>query len=177
LILFGVVGSVCMLYYIRPDVSLSLEHQSVPVKQRVLHMVKRTSLELVLTEDDVNNVIKESLSRNPQRSKDVEVQGAQFHLSGNLLVADYNLLWKQRVSTALHVTYRLAWSDPDITGTVSDVKLKDISLPASLVENISVPIGKELPKPLKIKDVEFGDKQMKIIFRKPSLMDLRDLIG
>jgi hypothetical protein len=177
LILFGVVGSVAILYYIRPDVTLTLEHQPVPVNQRVLDMVRRTSLELVLTEEDVNNILKESLARNPQRSKDVEVRGAQFRLSGNLLVADYHLKFKQRVSTALHVTYRLAWNDPDITATVTDVKLKDISLPAYMVEDLSLPIGKQLPKPLKIKDVQFGDKKLKILFQRPSLKELRDLIG
>ncbi|TJY40781.1 hypothetical protein E5161_16695 [Cohnella pontilimi] len=176
LLFFCVAGAVGTLYYIRPDIGLNLEHRPVPVKQRVLSMVERRSLELVLTEEDINNVIKESLSRNPRRSKDIEVQGAQFSLSGNILTADYSLKWKQRVTAALRVTYLLSWNDPDIIGTVTDVRVKDISLPTSLAENIALPIGEQLPKPLKIKNVAFGDHEVKIAFQKPTLEDLRQLI-
>jgi hypothetical protein len=177
LIFLAVVGGVAGMYYIRPDPTLTLNHESVPVKQKALDMVKRMSFEMVLTEEDVNNVLKQSLAQNPHRSKDVEVRGAHFTLAGDRLISDFNLLWKNRIPAGLQVTYRLAWHAPNLTATVESVKLKDFSLPNDSVENLTLPVGQELPKPLKIKDVEFGEGELKIVLQKPSLSDLKDLIG
>ncbi|MBW5445466.1 hypothetical protein GE107_05245 [Cohnella sp. CFH 77786] len=165
------------LYYIRPDPMLSLDYESVPLKDKALDMVKRRSLVLVLSEDDVNNVLKRSLADNPRRYPDVEVRGARFALSGDRLVSDLSLMWKDRIPTSMQVTYRLGWQAPNLTATVESVKIKDIRLPEDTVDNLTLPLGEELPKPLKIKKVTFGDGEIRFEFRKPSLSDLKELAG
>lgn len=174
--LAGAAG-VGALYYIRPDPELTLANEPVPVKQRALDMVKRLSVEMILNEEDVNNALKKSLADNPQRGKDVVVQGANFDLQDDLLVADLSLLWRDRIPTAMQVTYRLAWKSPNLVATVEQVKVKDITLPSDTVGNLSFPIGQELPKPLKIRDLKFDGDEIRLQFQKPSIADLKELIG
>lgn len=175
--LLAAAAGVGGLYYVRPDPTLTLDYDEVPVKERALDMAKRMSFELALSEADVSNVLKRSLALNPRQNKDVEVRGAHFALKGERLVADLNLLWKDRVPVGMQVTYLLSWKDPYLSATVEKVNVKAIGLPADMVENMSVPIGQELPKPLKINSVAFGEGEMVITLKKPNLSDLKDLIG
>lgn len=177
LLILVVAGGVGALYYVRPDPTLSLDYKNVDMNKKALDMVKRMSFKMVLTDEDVNNVLIKSLAKNPYRNKDVLVQGARFTLEGDRLVSDLSLLWKDRIPAGLKVTYRLSWNAPNLTATVESVRLKDIDLPNDTVDDLSLPIGQELPKPLKIKDVTFGQGEMTVELQKPSLSDLNDLIG
>jgi hypothetical protein len=177
LIFLAVAAGIAGVYYIRPDATLTLQHEKVDLKKKTLDMAKRMSFEIKVSEADVNNVLKKSLAQNPQRSKDVLVQGARFTLEGDRLIADLSLLWKNRVPAGLQVIYRLTWSNPNVIAKVEQVKLKDITLSPGTVEDLVLPIAQDLPKPLKIENVAFGNNELIIKLKKPSMMDLAELLG
>ena len=176
LIIVVVIAALAGLWYIRPTESLDLNARKVPIKERALDMVKRTSLEMIVTEADVNNLLKAKLAEDPIVQKDVEVTGAKFTVLGDLLVADLNVLWKDLVPSSLRIVYRLNWENPNIVATVEEARVKGISLPKSSVAGFVVPLGDELPKPLKVEKVEWGLGELKVKLKKPSLGDLRELL-
>lgn len=163
----GVYG----LYYIRPDPTLTLDYEPLSLKDKALDMAKRLSPELVLTEEDVNNLLKQALAEHPKQSPDVEVLGARFTLEGNRLQADLRLLWKGRVTAGMQVDYLLGWSEPNLTADVESVKLKGIKLSSGLTQDLAVPIGEELPPLIRIRNIEFGEREIRI------RLDLPDLSG
>ncbi|WP_027086033.1 hypothetical protein [Cohnella panacarvi] len=176
LLIVAVIAALAGLFYIRPTEPLDLNARTVPIKERALDMVKRTSLELIVTEADVNNLLKAKLAEDPIVRQDIEVTGAKFTVLGDLLVADLNVLWKDLVPSTLRIVYRLSWDNPNIVATVEEARIKGISLPNSAVAGFVVPLGDELPKPLKVERVEWGVGDLKVKLKKPSLMDLKALL-
>lgn len=170
----AVVGA---LYYIKPEQKLDLSYEKVALKDLAFDMARRQSTELILSGEDLNNLAKKSLANNPQVEKDILVTGANFSLVGDILLADLNVVWKNKVSAGLHITYRLRWEDPNVVATVEKAKLKGVSLPISAFSDRIIPVGQELPKLLKIKDMVWIGGEVKVHFEKPTLEDLRELLG
>lgn len=177
LLLLAVIGGVGALYYIKPDQTLDLAHSNVPLKDRALDMLRRMSPELIVTEADVNNLMKASLAENPQVQDDLRVTGAHFTLEGQRLIADLNVLWKEKVPAGMRITYLLSWENPEVVASVEEAKVKGISLPLSYISGFTIPLGDELPKPLKIKELKWGGGEIRVSFQKPTLQDLQALIG
>lgn len=171
-----VIAGTGALYYIKPEQKLDLSYRNVTWKELALDMVSRQSTELVLTGDDLNNLAKKSLADNPLVEKDIVVTGADFNLEGALLIANLNMVWKNRVSAGLQVTYSLRWENPNVIATVVKAQVKGLSLPTSAFSDRVIPVGKELPKVLKIKNLVWGGNEVKVQFKKPSIKDLQEII-
>lgn len=172
-----VIAGVGALYYIKPEQKLDLSYEKVSLKEHAFDMARRQSTELILTEADLNNLAKKSLADNPQVEKDVVVTGADFKLEGELLAANLNIVWKDRVSAGLQVTYRLQWDNPNVVLTVVEAKMRGIKLPKSVFSDRIIPIGQELPELLKIKDMVVGNGEVTVLFQRPTLKELRELLG
>jgi hypothetical protein len=176
LVFLAVIAGVAALFYIKPDQNLDLAYEKVSLKERAIDMARRVSPELILTSEDLNNLSKKSLADNPQVEEDVRVTGANFTLEGELLIADLNVIWKKQISAGLQITYHLRWDSPNVIATVEKARMKGITLPASMFSDRVIPIGQDLPKLLKIKDLVWGDGEVKVLFQKPTLKDLQQLI-
>jgi hypothetical protein len=71
----------------------------------------------------------------------------------------------------------LEWKEPNLVAIAEEAKVKAIVLPKSLFDDFLIPIGNELPKPLKVQSVRVSEDQMTIRLQKPRLRDLRELFG
>ncbi|MCC3374769.1 hypothetical protein [Cohnella sp. REN36] len=177
LIILAGAGGALAYWYVAPDRKLDLSYSEIPLEERGLEMLRRLSTELALTEDDVNNLAKATIADHPQYSKDVEITGAEFRLSGDdRLVADLNIRYKDKVPMGLTLTYRLSWNNPNLTATVEKAQLKDVSLPADRFDDVVIPLGAQLPKLVKVKDVRVQGGEVVVSFQKPSLKDLQELL-
>jgi len=176
LVLIVAAAGVGALYYIKPEQNLDLAYEEVPFKQRALEMARSLSFEMTLSSEDLNQLAKKSIASNPQVEKDIRVTGASFTTDHDLLIADLNIIWKDRVSAELQVTYHLNWESPNVVATVLEARMKGIPLPDTLFSERIIPIGDELPKWLKIENLIWGDGEVKVQFQKPSLEDLQKLL-
>lgn len=177
LLVLGCIAVIGSLYYIKPDQELDLSYNRVPIDERAVDMVSRMSVAMILGEEDVNNLLKASLSKNPEVQKDVKVTGARFSVDGDLLISHLNVLWKDQVHAGLQLTYRLKWENPNVVATIVDAQMKAIPLPTAAFSDMVIPLGDQLPELLKIKDIEWGGKEIKMLFEKPDLQDIQDLLG
>ncbi|CAM3751282.1 hypothetical protein COLU111180_06660 [Cohnella lubricantis] len=164
-------------WYVSPPQQLGLDYEEVPLRSRALDMARRMSPELVLTEADVNNLGRQQVAAHRNYQPDVELTGARFRLEGGKLVADVTAKWKDRVPVGLQLTYRLRWASPNLIAQVEEAKLKNVGLPAEAFDDIVIPLGNELPEPLHVNDIRIESDQLVVEFRKPSLQDLRSLLG
>lgn len=177
ILIFIGAGAVGIIYYIRPDPTLSLAYTPVSFKEKALEMVKRLELEVELTEEDINGLLKQALAQNTRQFPDLEVLGAQFALNGDRLGADLRLLWKDQVPAGLQVTYRLTWEPPYLKAEAESVNVKALALPAEIAPDLLIPIEEELPSLLRIDSIEFGERSIRIKLRQPDLADLKNGIG
>lgn len=175
-IIVVIVATVAGLYYIKPSEPLDLTYGKVPIRERAIDMVKRMSLNMIVTESDVNSLLKSELAKDPFVQREVEVKGAKFTLIGDLLIADLNVLWKDLVPSGMRIVYRLSWESPNVVATVEEARIKSISLPTSLVSGFVIPLGDELPKPLKVESIDWGIGELTVKLKKPSLSDLAELL-
>lgn len=174
LLLVIAVGSA--IWYAKPSEKLDLRYSEVPLADRALGMLKNLTTRLALSEADLNNIAKAYIAANPQYAPDVVVTGARFDLQGERVAARYNLKWKHRIAFDVVVDYRLQWRDPNLLAIVDEATWKGHALPNGYFDDIVIPIGQSLPKPLHIKAATLSGDQLLIEMKKPALSDLRDLL-
>ncbi|RIX60257.1 hypothetical protein D3P08_01390 [Paenibacillus nanensis] len=151
-----------LLRYIAPDQQLNLNYSPIDVKQKALDMVKELKPELVLTEEDVNNLIKKHL--DPIIKEDVRVEGAKFHLVEDRMIADLNVTYRQKIPAQIRAEYGLKWEDHQLILEPKDLSLKSIRLPSDILEKVSIPIDLPADEVISIKDVKFETGQIRVKF-------------
>ncbi|TYP79554.1 hypothetical protein [Paenibacillus methanolicus] len=161
--------------YAAPREELDLSYQPVPLMERAVEMLRRQSLELVLTEDDLNHLAKRSLSLHPNVRPNVQVTGAAFELKGDRMIADVNAKLLGFWTVGLQAVYTFRWEAPNLIGTPIEMKAGDIALPKERIGELVIPIGEELPI-IKLDEVYLKDGQIHVRIHKPSLSDLKRLL-
>jgi len=184
LILLLAGGIWWLLSYIAPQQQLDLNYEPIDVKSKLMDMVKRMRPELVLTEADVNNLIKMALASADGRASgmpagdagasaplpealagDIRITGASFELQGELLLAHINIMYKERIPAELQATYTLLWDSPTIILEPQSLAMKGISLPASMLDYVEIPLDLPSQDVLSVRDVRFEDRQIRILFK------------
>ncbi|WP_274650735.1 hypothetical protein [Paenibacillus humicola] len=166
------LGGYGAMRYAAPRQPLDLNYKHVPIGDLAFGMVRRLSLDLILTEADVNNIGKEALAGKRDYSPGVRIDGARFRLSGGRLIADVNVTVKNRIPVGLTVTYKLDWRDPDLIAEAEKANVRNISLPVHHFRDIVIPLGNKVPKPLRIESVTAGEGELTVRLMRPSLKDL-----
>lgn len=174
LFLLLLVGGVWwLLSYIAPDEQLDLAYEPFDVKQQVFSMVKKMKPELVLTESNINNLIKMSLKSKlssggqspPEIGKDVQLEGAYFELEQDKLIARMNVRYKDRIPAAFDAVYTLEWQEPNIVLVPQSLSLKKFDLPISMLETITIPLDFPRQDVVTVQDVQFLVDQIIIKFK------------
>lgn len=150
------------LSYIAPDKPLDLNYNPIDVRQKAVDMVKRLKPELVLSEEEVNDLIKKNIDRDV--AENVRLDGAQFRLKGDRLVADLNITYRDRIPAQIQAEYRLEWQNPNLALRPQSLKMKGIELPLSMLETIVVPLDLPTGDMVSVDDVKFEEKQVKVLF-------------
>lgn len=127
-----------LLAYAAPSKELTMDYTPIKLEDKLLEMMSNLNTELVLTEADVNALIKSHM--NKQINEQITIQGADFKLQDNRLYAELNVLLNNRFAAEMHASYAISWNDPQLTLQPIELKLKDIKLPTSWLEEISFPL-------------------------------------
>ncbi|MEK3883427.1 hypothetical protein [Paenibacillus sp. PL2-23] len=152
-----------LLAYIAPDEQLDLNYDSVDIRGKALEMAKSLKLELVLTEQDINNLIKKRLERDI--ADHVVLDGARFELQGDRLIAHLNVTYMELVSAQMKVEYRLEWQEPSLALRPQGLFVKGFELPDHSLETIIVPLDLPTGEIVSVKEVQFEDGQVRVLFR------------
>lgn len=127
-----------LLTYIAPSKELTMDYKPVQLEEKLLTMVQNLNTELVLTEADVNALIKMNMDTKPHQR--LLIEGAHFSLLDNKLHAELNVLVNDAVRAQLHASYGISWNEPELKLKPIELKLKNIKLPTSWLEEISFPL-------------------------------------
>jgi hypothetical protein len=162
LLLLAAGGAWWLLSYIAPDEELDLSYQNINIREKATDMIKQLKPELILTEADVNNLIKKNL--DPNVSEHVVVEGALFDLEGDRLIANMNVKYRDRVPMAIRAEYRLEWQDPNLALRPQSLSIKGIDLPLDMLETIIVDLDLPTGDLVKVKEVRFEGNTVRVEF-------------
>ena len=152
-----------LLSYIAPDERLDLNYNPIDIKQKALDMVTQLNAELVLTEQDVNALIKKHLKRDI--AENVRLDGAKISLNGDRLIADLNVTYMERIPAQVKAEYQLEWQVPNLVLRPQLLSVKGIGLPLGLLETITVPLDLPAGDVVEVKDVQFESDRIKVLFK------------
>jgi hypothetical protein len=150
---------------VKPDQSLDLNYKEVSVVEKTLDIVKNRKLEVQLTEQDLNNLVKKQLSQHAVMPNNVTITGAQFKLDGNRVEADVNLLWDNKVAAAAKLFFLMEWKNPDLEITHLSTQIKQMQVPQEWfhLNPIRIPMTQNMPKMIGIKDIAFDPDAIRIM--------------
>jgi hypothetical protein len=149
----------------KPEQSLDLNYKEVSVVEKTLAIVKNRKLEVQLTEQDLNNLLKKQLSQHAVMPNNVTITGAQFKLHGNRVEADVNLLWNDKVAAAAKLFFLMEWKNPDVEITHLSTQIKQMQVPQDWfhLNPIRIPMNQNIPGMIGIKDIAFDPDMIRIM--------------
>ncbi|MCR2804224.1 hypothetical protein [Paenibacillus soyae] len=152
-----------LMSYIAPEETLDLNYEPIDLKQKALDMATSLKPELILTEQDINDLIKKHLERDI--AENVRLDGARFSLQGNRLIADLNVTYMERIPAQVKAEYRMEWQDPNLTLHPRGLFVKGLELPFSSLETIIVPLDLPTGDMISVKEVRFEGDQVRVLFK------------
>lgn len=152
-----------LISYIAPDKPLDLNYRPIDVQQKALDMVIKLKPELVLTESDVNDLIKKHIKRDI--AEHVRLDGAEFQLEGATLIANVNATYRARIPVQAQAKYQLEWQNPNLVLQPQDLSVKGIHLPLSMLKTITIPLDLPTGAWVTVEEVFFESKRVKVLFR------------
>jgi hypothetical protein len=150
---------------VKPDQDLDLKYKEVSVVEKILDMVKNRKLEVQLTEQDLNNLVKKQLSEHADLPNNVTITGAQFKLNGNRVEADVNLLWNHKVAAAAKLFFLMEWKNPDLVITHLSTQIKQMEVPQEWfhLNPLRIQMAQNMPQMIGIKDIAFDPNAIRIL--------------
>ncbi|NBD23380.1 hypothetical protein [Paenibacillus glycinis] len=175
ILLIAVLGA-AVIRYAKPGEKLDLQYDQVSLADRAVAMVRNLSTTFTLSEADVDNIGKAFIAANPQYGPNVTITGARFQFEGDRVAAHYNLKVKDRIPVGIVVYYRVRWSEPNLVAAVDEAKLKSLTLPKRYFDDIVIPLGGYVPKPIHVQSASLDGNQLVIQIKKPTLSELSQLL-
>ncbi|MFC4775973.1 hypothetical protein ACFO9Q_04160 [Paenibacillus sp. GCM10023252] len=167
LILILLLGGACwgLLRYAAPEEELTLSYEPIDLQSKALAMARKLKPELILTEEDMNNLVKSSLAQAPLLSPDFTLQGARVELEGDRLIVHLNVTYRDRIPVGAVAEYRMSWEEPNVRLQPVSLKVKGIQLPEDRLEPILVPLDLRELKVIQVREVIFDGDRIRLLFR------------
>lgn len=160
-ILFILLSLVVIYLYIQPQQELDLKAEPIDVSEKMKQMVVNLKTEVVLTEDEIDSIIKMRL--DPNINEHVEVEGAQFYIENDMLHAVFNVMYRNKIRAELNVQYNFILDEAAIIRLQPvSIKLKDVPLPLSLLKPMTIQLYNTEQSIVKITEVENKGRQLVI---------------
>lgn len=151
--------------YAAPQEELDLQSAPLLLEKKVLEMAIELKPEMTLTSEELNQLIKGYLRQNPRIGSNLLLDGADFRLEGNQLTARVNVTYMGLVQAGAETQYELSWDKPYLRAVPQRLTVRSLNLPASWLEELEIPLNKELPEWVEIGKVSFDGSQIRIGFQ------------
>ncbi len=170
-LLLAVALAAAGLWLVKPTERLDLAYEPLRIQDQVKEMLLNRRFEAVLSESEVDSLIKRRLSAQPQVMKGGRITGARFTLHNDELQADVHLLLQERWAVGARLTFALSWEAPYMVVTHTGTDLRGLPLPVSWfrLEPIRIEPDAYIPGPLGVKGMTFegSEVRLQLQLRKP----------
>jgi hypothetical protein len=164
LVVIAVVILVIVIQYVKPTEALDLQYKEISITNKIAEMIISRKLEVRLSEDDINNLLKKQLASRRELPNDFQLDGAKLGMQGSMIEADVNVSWQERIPVGAHALFTLAWEPPNLVIRHVSTQIRSMQLPSDWLQlaPVEIPLESFLPKLVGIKNVGFEDKAIVI---------------
>lgn len=151
-------------WFVRPAEPLDLSYGQLDLRGKLADMLMSRRLETVLTEREVNDLLKQALARRPEVRPGVTLTGAAFALQGERLSADVNLLVRQRLEVGAKLWFELSWTEPYLTALHTGIEIRGRSVPLEWLrlEPLRMELNEHLPKHVSVRGMAFEGSTVRL---------------
>lgn len=162
-LLIAVLGAAA-LWYIRPAHELNLNYQPIDIREKVMSIVRTGDLTVSVTDDELESLLKQEISRNPHPAPGLTLTGAAVARAGEKLTVDLSVRFQERVPLGVQVIYRMTWESPTLTLTFVEARVKNRPLPANWLDmgDFAIPLADSIPAPAHIRSIDFSGPTIRI---------------
>jgi hypothetical protein len=166
LIIIVLLFAAYVLWSIRPKETMDMSYQQISISEKIKDMVVRRSLELRLSEADMNNLMKRELAEQPL-PPNVQIEGARLDQRGQMMTAHVQLLLNNLIRAEASLDFLVKWEAPNLRIEHVKTNVGPWNLPLSRyqVDPVLIPLDKELPSLVAIRDVVFEPSQVVVSFK------------
>lgn len=163
------MGTACaaLLWYARPDPALDWDIGELPNwKEKAVRMIEDLSLSAVITEEELNAMLKQELYKRRELNDVLWMTGADASLNGNVLTVRTDLEAWEMLRFQLTHRFQLEWDAPNLRAVHVSTSLKEVELPPSWVNLgiVTVPLSLDSRIPAAVENVIFEEKSIRIQF-------------
>lgn len=153
-----VIILVSLVLYARPSEDLTMSYSPINLNEKINDMVSNLKTELVLNENDINALIKQTM--NNELNEHMYITGAHYYIEDNKLQANVAVTVWDRLEIEMHATYEVSWQEPNLVLTPNALSLKAIPLPLTWLEPITTPLYNSSSTVVKITDILTSGKEI-----------------
>lgn len=166
---FVVLLLVCvggLIWYVAPQEQLDMKYVEVDFEHKLQGLVRSTDPEMILSEWEMNQYLKQWMSEHKQLSSDLTLDGIRSALDHGQLKLHLNLKYAGMVRIGVILQYQLQWKHPDLVGTLQSATIRDYKLNSDWIpmREIVFPVANQLPNWAEVKDVSMEQGRFRIHF-------------
>ncbi|GAB6992414.1 hypothetical protein [Paenibacillus pini] len=161
IIIAGVV-----IWYISPQQDLNLNYTNVNVKNKAVEMLKTRKPEIHLNGAELNQFAKKELVKHlSDIPEQIQLTGAEFHFSGQEVVADLNGKWGW-IPFGAELTFHMETDGELLIMEHKSTRIKNLNIPASTfgMKDMTISLKDYLPEMLDVQQIEFQEDGVKLTF-------------
>lgn len=169
LTVMGVIGLlvIALIWYVQPAQSLNLQYTTYEIEHELEEMIRERRTSMELSEEEVNDLLKEELASHPVESPYARLVGAQFDLVDGGMVAHLHLLAMDRVDVGATLDYTFHWQEPEISAELQRARVKSVSIPQGQIPTprFAIDLSALLPPFVTVKSMDFNEDVIVLHFQ------------
>ncbi|WP_144028283.1 hypothetical protein [Paenibacillus ferrarius] len=161
ILLVVIIGApMFIIWQVKPTEALNLDYKEISIPSKIAEIVKSRKLEVQLTEQDINDLVKKQLAEHQVLPHDFRLEGAKLTLNGSNLEADLNLRWHDKLPISAKMMFTLAYHSPNMSIQHVSTSVKGTKIPSEWLhlDPIVFSIEDHLPLLIGVKNVVFEEK-------------------
>lgn len=166
IVLSAVLTGAAILWYIKPSEPLDLIYEPVPFRQKIAEMAKNLKFSVLLTEQELNDLMKQKLAERAQLSEKLRVTGARLEQNGTIATAYINLMYAERVPIGAVFSFQLEWAEPNLAIRHTGTRIRGLDIPLAWLrlDPVFIAFEQHLPPFIAVKNITFHPSGVTVSF-------------
>jgi hypothetical protein len=156
-----------LVRYAQPSEALDLRYERYDLRHELAEMIRERRTSIVLSEAEINNLLKAELAERPVGTPYARLTGARFELVDGGLTAHLKLSVLDRADVGVRLSYALRWEEPNLIVQLQEARIKSVPIPAEWIPatNMAIRLTDRLPPFIGIRSVEINEDAVVIRFK------------
>jgi hypothetical protein len=157
IIVLLVIAAGVLIWYVSPQEQLNVAYTEVDFDQKIRSMIKTGNAQMMLSEWEINQFMKQWLYDHRQVSEEIEITGLRSEVQKEQLKLILNLKVYNTLRIGAVLQYRMEWKPPNLVAALEQANIRNFKIPPEQIplKEIVFPVATQLPDWMKIEEIFF----------------------